>query len=165
MPDQSLCARCAELGRTCCQGTQIFLTLGDLERIAPAMPGECFWERAVPVEDNYRPDFEYDAVWSRIFGPDGGRRVLRHRSGGDCHFLTAAGCRLPARIRPLVCRLYPFDYNHTAIKGVYGHLCPEAGNGPLLLAMLGMNRDEAEEWRRQLYQEICREFPDAGPSA
>lgn len=158
MSEQSLCAHCAERGRTCCQDTQIFLSAGDLERIGPR---EAFWEYAAPSEENYRPDFEHDAVWGRIFGADGRRRVLRHQGGGDCHFLTATGCRLPADVRPLVCRLYPFDYNHVAIKGTYGHLCPEPDNGPLLLAMLGMNRDLAEGWRSLLYREIAQEFPEA----
>ena len=159
---ESLCSRCASAGVTCCQYTQIFLSLGDVARIRAVLPGEDFWEYASPADDGYAEDFTYDPVWSRIFAPDGSRRVIRHRpDGGDCHFLTPKGCRLDGDVRPLVCRLYPFDYNAMAIKGVYGHVCPEPEryNAPLLLAMLGMNRDAAEGWRRLLYREIEEEFP------
>lgn len=157
----SLCARCAASGRTCCQDTQIFLSRGDVRRVSAETPGEEFWEHAAPADENYEPDFTFDAVWGRIFGPDGRRRVLRHRNGGDCWFLTATGCRLSLEARPLVCRLYPFDYNETSIKGVYGHICPEPeqSNTPMLLALLAMNRCEAENWRRMLYAEIAEEFP------
>lgn len=156
--DDFLCARCAASGRTCCQDTQVFLTGGDVARIDSV--GEAgFWERRRPAGENYAPDPAHDPLWGRIFADDGSRRVLRHGGAGDCHFLTDAGCRLPAAVRPLVCRLYPFDYNHDTIKGVHGHLCPEPGNAPLLLAMLGMNRNEAEGWRKQLYSEIGDEFP------
>ncbi len=104
-----------------------------------------------------------DPAWGRVFGPDGRVRVIRRGEGRECVFLTPAGCSLSLATRPLVCRLYPFDYNETAIKGVYGPLCPEPerGNGPLLLALLAMGRDEAEGWRRALYEEIRREFPEA----
>ena len=157
-----LCSRCAGLGRTCCQDTQVFVTLGDLRRLrAVAGEGE-FVEHALPVAKDYLRVFEYDAVWSRAFGPGGRRRVLAHLPGGDCRFLSPTGCRLPEAARPLVCRLYPFDYNEETIKGVHGHLCPhpEADNAPLLLALLAMNREKAEEWRKMLYREILEEFPD-----
>ena len=36
---------------------------------------------------------------------------------GDCTFLGAAGCVLPEEVRPLVCRLYPFEYTHRGILG------------------------------------------------
>ena len=154
----SLCARCAAAGRTCCQDTQVFLTLGDVARIAGA--GEAgFSEHSPPAEDSCGPDPAIDPLWARTFAGDGRRRVIRHAASGDCHFLTGSGCRLPAATRPLVCRLYPFEYNHDTIKGVNGHLCPEPGNAPLLLAMLAMDRVAAEKWRAQLYHEIADEFP------
>lgn len=160
----SLCSRCAGLGRTCCQDTQIFVTLGDLRRLSAAAGDGEFVEYAPPACEDYLCGIEYDAAWSRIFGPDGRRRVLAHLPGGDCRFLTRSGCSLPEPARPLVCRLYPFDYNEKTIKGVHGHLCPrpEAGNGPLLLALLAMNREKAEEWRKTLYREIREEFPEEG---
>ena len=76
-------------------------------------------------------------------------------------FLGEKGCRLKEDERPMVCRLYPFEYNEKTIKGVTPHHCPEPqrDNHALMLALLGMNRDRAEEWRHTLYQEILEEFP------
>ena len=158
---QFICARCAGLGKTCCQNSQVFMTRSDAGRIRAVVGNEPFSEYLSPGE-TYVPDFEADPVWARIFGPDGRRRILAHRENGDCCFLTPSGCRLPLTVRPLVCRLYPFDYNETTIKGVHPHFCPppERDNPSLILALLAMNRDEAEAWRRMLYQEILEEFPD-----
>ncbi|MDR1744888.1 MAG: YkgJ family cysteine cluster protein [Planctomycetota bacterium] len=162
--EESLCSRCACSGATCCQKTEIFLTAGDVARIRGAGVREEFWDHVAPTDEECKPDFSYDPVWSRIFDDRGRRRIIRHREDGGCWFLTGRGCSLSLDARPLVCRLYPFDYTPTTIKGVYGHLCPspEKENPPLLLAALGMNRDEAEQWRRQLYGEIAGEFSAAG---
>lgn len=160
--EEHLCARCAKAGKTCCQKTEIFLTIGDVNRIRSSGVSDQFWEYAAPTDEDSQPDFSYDPVWSRIFGEGGKRRILRHREGGtDCRFLTAGGCELPLAVRPLVCRLYPFDYTATTIKGVDGHFCPspEKDYAPLLLASLEMNHDDAEACRKQIYAEIEDEFP------
>ncbi len=158
---EHFCAKCGRLGQTCCQRTQIFLTRGDVARLKAAGADDIA-EYAVPFDSSYTESAALDPVWGRIFGPDGRRRVIRHQAGGDCIFLGEKGCRFDVNTRPLVCRLYPFDYNQNAIKGVDAYYCPkpEADNEPLLLALLGMNRDEAEGWRKQLYAEIVEEFPD-----
>lgn len=157
---ESLCARCAALGKTCCQETQVFLTYGDVERITAAVGARDFWERAAPDAEAFAAGAALDPEWGGMVGADGKRRVIRHAADGKCCFLTATGCELSLETRPLVCRLYPFDYNGTTIKGVYGHLCPEAeaASGPLLLALLGMNRDAGERWRQLLYAEMAEEF-------
>ena len=161
--DEPICATCAAAGKTCCQSTQVFVSGGDLERIAAATGGRDFFEYAAADRDEYNPDD--DPLWARIFAADGRRRVLRHkggRGGGDCMFLGDAGCVLAENVRPMICRLYPFEYDGDAIKGVSAHFCPESirDNAPLVLALLGMNRDTAEEWRRTLYREIVEEFPE-----
>lgn len=162
--EQHLCARCASLGRTCCQNAQVFLTLGDVERIRQALPEAAsdFTEYIAPIEEDCGPEAEADPVWSRIYDADNRRRVIAHNRKGDCCFLTPKGCRLPEDTRPLVCRLYPYEYNDVTIKGVNGHRCPapDRDNPALLLAFLGMNRDAAEQWRKTLYREIREEFPD-----
>lgn len=161
--DDFVCARCAVKGNTCCQRTQVFITLGDIERVSAAVGDRDFYEYAV-ADPESRGEGE-DPVWDRIFGSDGNRRILAHKGGkgrGDCLFLGERGCRLALTVRPLVCRLYPFEYDADTIKGVSAHHCPEPerNNQALMLALLGMNRDEAEEWRRMLYEEIEREFPE-----
>lgn len=145
---------------TCCQRTEIFLTLGDVRRIEQIHGNNDFFEMKATVA-KMAPHPSLDPIWDRAHA-GGERRILRHAGGEDCIFLASDGCRLPMAARPLVCRLYPYEYNPTAIKGVYAPLCPraEGANPPLLLALLGMNRDEAEEWRKQLYREIEEEFPD-----
>ncbi|MDR1535960.1 MAG: YkgJ family cysteine cluster protein [Planctomycetota bacterium] len=159
---QSLCARCADLGLTCCQRSQIFLTLGDIRRIRKATGLDSgFFRRATPSQPEYLADPEVDPLWNRIFGLDGDRRILASQSSGDCFFLGCAGCRLSLPIRPLVCRLYPYEYNPSGITGVSGQYCPspERDAPALLLALLAMNREAAETWRRILYLEIQEEFP------
>ena len=160
--EEFICARCGARGLTCCQHTQVFVTRGDLRRIGAATGKQDFHECAIAPAAN-RGDGE-DPVWDRIFSPDGNRRVLRHKqeeNRNDCCFLGEKGCALALADRPLICRLYPFEYDAVAIKGVSAHHCPEPErhSNPLMLALLGMNRDEAEEWRKMLYAEIIEEFP------
>lgn len=157
----SLCRRCAATGATCCQGRAVFITLGDVARIRAAEPGADFFHIRHIAPDAYRSHLPYDTVWGRVLASESGVRILRHTESGDCHFLSESGCRLSLDARPLVCRLYPYDYNPATLKGVYGHVCPspERENGSLLLALLGMNRDRAQGWRALLYNEIEQEFP------
>lgn len=155
--EQSLCARCAASGETCCQGRRVFLTAGDVERIAEAAGFGDFHISAGSDGEERRLIGELDPVFARVFDADGKRRVLRHAKGTrDCLFLRNNGCALSPETRPLLCRLYPYEYDASTIKGVHPHLCPgpERSFPPLLLALLGMNRDAAESWRRQLYAEI-----------
>lgn len=144
---------------TCCRRTEIFLTLGDVRRIRQACGNDDFFEMRATVA-KMAPHPSLDPLWDRAHAA-GSRRVLRHVNDEDCLFLTPTGCRLTLEARPLVCRLYPYEYNPVAIKGVYAPLCPraESENPALLLALLGMRRDEAEEWRKLLYSEIEEEFP------
>ncbi len=157
---QSLCERCAAEGFTCCQNTRVFLTLGDVVRIAAAVGHKQFVDYADVQPDADVEDI--DPAWAKTFASSRSRRILKHKAEQprDCVLLTESGCCLPVEARPLLCRLYPFDYTEHTIKGLYPHLCPEPerSNPPLLLALLGMNRDAAEQWRRLLYKEIEIEF-------
>lgn len=147
----SFCGHCALKGRTCCQGRAVFLTTGDMARIGAFAPDAVpFWERRRVVRE------ASDELWSRIFDAEGAVRVLRLTAAGDCAFLGEKGCRLPMDVRPLVCRLYPYEYSESSLTGIHAHLCPwpERENAPLLLALLEMNRDLAEGWRKSLYEEI-----------
>ena len=75
---------------------------------------------------------------------------------GDCHFLGPQGCTLASTVRPLICRLYPFDYTVDGIKERPAGGCPVELLRPQqqLLQVLGMDRDEAERYRAQLYAEL-----------
>ena len=154
---EHLCVKCSKLGGTCCQHTQIFVTDGDVRRIQKASGRTDFHELA-GSEKEYVPSEADDPIWARIFGRSG-RRILRHQSNGDCLFLTPTGCSLTLEDRPLVCRLYPFDYNHERLIGVDPHRCPSSLIPADALEVFGMTREQAEEWRQTMYREIAEEFP------
>ena len=156
-----ICARCAKTSKTCCQKAQVFITKGDVRRVAEATGRTDFHESAPASDPDYAANAELDPVWSRIYGPDGRRRILAHKPDGDCVFLTPTGCTLSEDVRPSVCLLYPFDYTDSGIKGLDAPYCPEPErhNLPLLLTLLGMSREKAEAWRERLYREIVEEFP------
>ncbi|MFO1076806.1 MAG: hypothetical protein U1E73_03670 [Planctomycetota bacterium] len=152
------CARCAAVQKTCCQRAEIFVTTGDVARIRKHSGSDGFYGHRAPVDPAYAEPDPDDPEWpQRTVRADGMRRVLNRRPGGDCAFLGAFGCVLPLDVRPLVCRLYPFEYTAGGIVGVASDYCPTrllAPAGQPMTAVLGMSAVEAEGWRRQLYQEI-----------
>lgn len=161
MTNPSFCAECARRGPTCCATRRIVLTPGDVTRIerwcaqcCSAQWSQTPWVQT--VESAVFEPAETDPLWDAWL-----RRglvdVLRQGPQG-CVFLGADGCVLPLDVRPLICRLYPFEYTESAIKGVWPHLCPrpEADNTALLLALLGMSAAVADSWRQQLYAEISQ---------
>jgi len=154
--EEFLCARCAKHQKTCCQHTDIFVTLGDVSRIASAIGTSDFTEYRSAASPAY-DQTEEDPVWHRqVFRDDGTRRVLKQQPDGDCHFLGPQGCVLTATVRPLICRLYPFDYTSDGLKDAPAGGCPVEllMPGQQLLQVLAMNRDEAERYRAQLYAEL-----------
>lgn len=157
--NEPFCARCARYKRTCCQSTEIYVTLADVARIeAVTGHGEFYEYRS--VQDPAYADQDDDPVWrDGVFRDDGSRRVLKQQSNEDCYFLGLHGCRLSLEHRPLVCRLFPFDYDAERILEDLASGCPTEllGRGQRLLDTIGMNRQQAELWRRQLYQEIATE--------
>ena len=159
MSDEFLCARCAKHFSTCCQGTDIFVTLGDVRRITEASSAENFTEFRKPLDPAYDQS-EEDPFWQKhVFRSDGKRRVVKHQANGDCSFLGSQGCTLAATVRPLICRLYPFDYTADGLKEQPAGGCPVELLRPQqqLLQVLGMNRAQAEQFRAQLYVEIVEQ--------
>ncbi len=156
MSDEFLCARCARHYSTCCQKTDIYVTLGDVRRIAVASSATDFTEYRAAEDASYDQTLE-DPFWQHhVFRPDGTRRVLKQQANGDCHFLGAQGCTLALIERPLICRIYPFDYDVDGIKERPAGGCPVQllRPGQRLLQVLGMDRAEAERYRAQLYAEL-----------
>ncbi len=156
---ESLCVRCARQRRTCCQTSEIYVTPGDVQRIADYVDHESFFEYRPPGVETYS-DQDHDPLWrDHVYYPDGRRRVLCRQSNGDCTFLGPTGCRLPLPVRPLICRLYPFDYTADGLRDELAIGCPvellRAGEN--LLGALNMQRAEAEGWHAQLYAEILEE--------
>ncbi|NUQ64975.1 MAG: YkgJ family cysteine cluster protein [Pirellulales bacterium] len=156
MEDEHLCVRCSCLGRTCCQWSEVYVTPGDVDRIAEHLERSDFYEYREPSDSDYAAQDD-DPAWQHyVFQPDGMRRVLKRRHGGDCTMLGPSGCRLPWEVRPLVCRIYPYDYDEIGIKPQLLHGCPVhlLKPGQSLITLLDMNVDAARRWHRQLYEEI-----------
>jgi Fe-S-cluster containining protein len=149
------CAKHAEVERTCCQTAEVFVTEGDKARIAVHTGRRDFWEDRAPLDPSYLAQ-EDDPLWLHgAFRPDGTRPILRRGASGDCTFLGAEGCSLPVEVRPLICRIYPFEYTERGVEGVGGR-CPEyvVPPGGTLLGTLGMRREDAERWHEVLYREL-----------
>ncbi len=166
MSDEFLCARCAKHQKTCCQNTDIHVTLGDVRRIEDASSARQFTEYRAATDPAYNQTLE-DPFWQQhVFRPDGTRRVLKQQPGGDCCFLGAQGCTLTMEVRPLICRLYPFDYTADGLKEQPAGGCPVELLRPQqqLLQVLEMDREKAEQFRQQLYAELP-EKEDAGTGA
>jgi Fe-S-cluster containining protein len=141
----------------------VYCTPGDARRIEAHTGKRDFTEFAAPHDPVYF-DFEGDPNWERfVFRSDNTRRVLKKQAGGNCTFLGEAGCTLPLEVRPLICRIYPYDFNESGLKPTLSNGCPLEllRPGLSLLEELHMtDATDAERWRRQLYQEI-REEPHA----
>lgn len=152
------CARCARMQRTCCQRAEILLTGGDVARIRAHTGRDDFHERRTPADPTYVEHDPNDPDWVPLtVGRDGRRRTLVRAPDGDCTFLGPAGCVLTAATRPLVCRLYPWSYTSHGLAGELADYCPTSllrHPGDSMLAVLAMERAEAESWRAQLYAEL-----------
>jgi uncharacterized protein len=154
--DDFLCARCARRQETCCQRTDIVLTDGDVARVAAYLGRLDFIEYRPAAGPQYL-DQDDDPAWrDATFLPDGTRRVVKWQANGDCAFLGPAGCSLPGIVRPLICRLYPFEYDEQGVFPEPAKSCPThlLTPGTTLFEALKMNRGEAERWHAQLYSEL-----------
>jgi Fe-S-cluster containining protein len=155
---ECLCVRCARHGKTCCQWTDIYVTLGDVERIMCHEGGDDFYEFRAPTDPFYSQQDD-DPVWERcVFQDDGTRRVVKRFANGDCFFLTPEGCRLPQDIRPLICRLHPCQYTAAGITELAAD-CPVhlLGSGETVIQAIQMDLGQARLWHTQLYREINAE--------
>jgi uncharacterized protein len=165
MPDSDfLCARCARHMKTCCQTAEIYVTRGDVRRIEEHSGQTDFHEFRPPENPIYVHDDDHDdPLWrDNVFQPDGTRRVLKKQDNGDCVFLGEAGCVLPLEVRPLICRIYPYDYDASGIFTDLARGCPLEilRPGLTLIEELQMSRTDADRWHAQLYQELQVERVD-----
>jgi Fe-S-cluster containining protein len=158
----TLCARCAAQGKTCCQGREIYLTPGDVRRIAAFTGENQFLEWHQTADPSYL-DQDDDPIWRQhVFRSDGSRRILRRAPNGDCLFLGPQGCRLPLAVRPLLCRLHPLTYTADNIDAEADPACPRhlLVSGETVLSATGTPMAQARRWHQQLYEEIITDAPD-----
>ena len=153
--------------KTCCQTAEVYVTRGDVRRIEEFTGQADFHEFRPPENPVYLPDDQNDdPVWNEnVFQADGTRRVLKRQAGGDCTFLGPAGCQLPLEMRPLICRIYPFDYDADGLLDDLAKGCPLELLRPKqdLVEALEMRRSDAERWHEQLYAELRQEKTPAPP--
>jgi uncharacterized protein len=159
---QTLCGRCAQQGKTCCQGREIYITPGDLRRIGAVTQGLQFVEWTRTADPSYM-DQDDDPVWRQhVFGNDGSRRILKRQTNGDCIFLGSQGCRLAMAVRPLLCRLHPFTYTADHIDDEPDADCPRRllVSGESVFEAIHISMALAKQWHRQLYEEVITDDND-----
>jgi Fe-S-cluster containining protein len=158
-----LCQSCACMGKTCCQKTDIYVTLGDVRRIFVRTGLHDIYEYRKSSQNSY-DDQTDDPIWAMlVFRPDGTRRVLKRDPQDNCSFLTPTGCSLALDVRPLICRLHPHLYD---ARGIYRETisedCPlyllASGQSPAE-AIPGFGGADAHHWHRMLYSELIWEIP------
>jgi Fe-S-cluster containining protein len=152
--------------KTCCEGDPwIILTLRDVERIAAHTGRSDFVVNKHYPDLSFMQRFAYDPNWQKYtVRPGNMRRQVRATEQGACHFLGAAGCELPTSVRPLVCRLFPYNYNEYGIIGIYSGadlMCPVhlLEDGISLARDLGVGMiEQVDAWRTTLYRELRAEW-------
>ena len=162
MSHVNYCARCAEAGKTCCQQTDIYVTVNDVKRIGAKTSRIDFFEFRQPVDPAYLATGD-DPPWQQhVFRLDGTRRVLKQQPSGDCIFLTGNGCSLELAVRPLVCRLYPLTYTVTGVLAEPDERCPVTlfCPGKPVLEAFGISMHIVRRWHADLYTEMMH--PEGG---
>lgn len=162
MSQESYCGSCARAGKTCCQQTEIYVTLKDVKRIAVFTSRLDFFEFRRPVDPAYLA-VDDDPAWQRyVFSPDGTRRVLKQQPAGDCVFLTGKGCLLTLEVRPLICRLYPLTYTVSGVLPALDENCPVThhSSGRPVLETFGLTMETIHRWHADLYHEMMH--PEGG---
>lgn len=175
-PTGPVCARCpVALGTSCCEVKEgehlATLTRADVDRIA-AHTG--LSARRFVVEEGLTEEeaADYEArrpLYRDYFRRSPVRWTLAVRAGACVFHEKGRGCGLPADVRPVACRLYPFerwpDGSWSVQVGRYGDLTEARAGGNACLAVeeaesmedvlaaFGTTRETVELLGEQLAQE------------
>ncbi|HSP78396.1 MAG TPA: hypothetical protein VLQ93_07700 [Myxococcaceae bacterium] len=176
-PAGPVCARCpAALGSSCCEVREgellATLTRADVARLAAhtGLAARRFVLEEALTEEEAAGYEARRPLYRGYFRRQPVRLSLRTTREGACVFLVPGqGCGLPAEVRPVACRLYPFerwpDGSWSVMVGRYGDLAEaRAGGGACLaveeaedmeavLAAFGTSREEVEALGAQLAEE------------
>jgi Fe-S-cluster containining protein len=108
------------------------VTNGDINRIADSTGRNDFYHlRPVPEEMKYYYGGPFDVekgseiYFKYLFDEEGKRNILKKNEKNECCFLTPDGCALAPNIRPIVCRLYPIDWNDNKEMWLNPQHCPK----------------------------------------
>jgi uncharacterized protein len=140
--------------------------LGDFHRISQAIGTSDFvvfkHYSNISLIDTY--DTVSDPNWVRyVTLPGNFIRLLKMDNTGNCVFLSDNGCGLSDDTRPLVCRLYPYNFNELRMLGLVKNedmLCPLhlLQEGETLIDRLQMQEEQANQWRILFYDELRSEY-------
>ena len=115
-PEGPVCARCPRaLGRSCCEpgpGDRLAtLTRADVARIGAhaRVAARRFAVEEALTHEEAREYEEARPLWRGYFARAPVRTGLRAVDGACLFHRAGAGCTLPADVRPVACRLYPFE--------------------------------------------------------
>ncbi len=149
------CCECAEKKSSCCVNMEVYLTPGDVMRIHNVTKADDFLVFKPPGIKYAEAGKEW---FKRISRPDGCRRVLRSMDDGACFFLTQSGCRLSLEQRPLLCRIFPIEFDEQNLLDIANE-CPLSlmKDPNLSLIKMGMTFEKLIDWHAQLYEEINQE--------
>lgn len=162
---KSTCAQCAKIQKTCCQEdvTFVALTGGDIERISTYTGREDFYELQAVAEElidiyaNPARFSEDDRIYvTCLFDSKGRRNILKKNKNNECCFITDTGCLLPHDIRPLICRIYPYEWNDRREVWIEAGYCPKElfKDNEDLIRKVGLSEEEVKRLVNQFYDEI-----------
>ncbi|MGC1377815.1 MAG: hypothetical protein WA821_16400 [Anaerolineales bacterium] len=127
----SKCSECSKLQPTCCENTEICVTNGDIKRIAVYIGRNDFYH-LMPVAEEMKYFYENpfnitkgSEIYIKCLFDEDGRRNILKKNGNRCGFLTPVGCELPLNVRPIICRLHPYNWNDNKDIWLEPH-CPES---------------------------------------
>lgn len=172
MSSESPCAACVRhLGRSCCEPDEphglATLTGGDIVRIRAATGKSA---RHFVDQEVFTPEEAHAHALLRpanAHAVRGGLRLHLKVRGGACVFhRKGQGCTLSAEVRPLLCRLYPFEVDAFDRIGiaVAGRCHAEESRGALpdVLESLGTSEREVRRLHAQLAAELAEDARSDG---
>jgi Fe-S-cluster containining protein len=138
----------------------VFITREDAARVEKYLGRSDFYvyEKADKAFETCTEEPDWPGYVTRT---DGTRRVLRRNEKKACSLLSDQGCTLPSEVRPLICRLYPYEYTKEEIVGMCRG-CPVSRKyeGIIPLVELSMDPASAERLRVQLYEQTFAELEE-----
>ncbi len=175
-PGGPVCARCPRvLGASCCEvkGDERLATLtrADVERIRAhtGLAARRFVAEEVLSHEEALSYEERRPLYRGYFRQGPVRLTLLTRAGACVFHVPGRGCSLPAQVRPVACRLYPFerwpDGSWSVQMGRYGDLeearaggsaclaVEEAGSMEEVLGAFATTREEVETLGARLARE------------